>query len=58
MKYQAIIETKQNGKCLKEGSQYFDNKLHAEMWLGNCCKEARDLKIRIIDHYLTVKMEA
>jgi hypothetical protein len=52
MKYYAILETKQKGKRVKERSQYFDVRLQAEMWLNNCCKQARELKIKITDHYL------
>jgi len=52
MQYYGVIETKQNSKRIREYSEYFDNKLQAECWLHACCREARDLKIKITDHYL------
>jgi hypothetical protein len=55
MKYQGIIETRQLKGTIKEQSPIFDNQLQAEMWLGNVCREAKSLKVRIVDHYLISK---
>ena len=52
MEYQAVIETKQKGKVIKELSPKFNNQLQAECWLGSVCREARELKVKIVDHYL------
>ena len=52
MKYYAVIETKQNGKKIKEQSLLFDNPLQAEMWLSSCNRQAKELKIKVTDHYL------
>lgn len=52
MKYYGMIETRQNGRIVKERSQDFDNPLASEAWLHSACREARDMKIRITDHYL------
>lgn len=51
-KFWAVIETKQNGKLIKERSQEFDSPLKSEGWLHTACKEARDLKVKVTDHYL------
>lgn len=48
----AVIETRQNGRATKEESPRFDNKLSAECWLRSACREAKSLKIKIVDHYL------
>ena len=52
MKYKALLETRQNGKTIKESSQEFDNQLQAEAWLGSANREARELKVKVTDHYL------
>ena len=54
IKHYAVIETKQNGKTIKEHSPMFDNQLQSETWLGSACREARSLNVRIIDHYLMI----
>jgi len=53
MRYFATIETKQNNRVIKERSQDFDNQLQAEAWLGSCVREAKALKVKVVDHYLS-----
>jgi hypothetical protein len=53
MNYQSTIETKQNGQIITEKSPIFNNPLQSEMWLENCVKQARELKIKITDHFLS-----
>lgn len=52
MQYYGIIKTKQNGNTIEERSIVYNNQLHAECWLGSVCREARELKIKIVDHYI------
>jgi len=51
--YQAIIETKTGNKKVKESSPMFDNQLKAECWLHSCLSQAKELHIKVTDHYLT-----
>ena len=52
MKFYSVIITKFKGQSVKENSPVFDNQLGAECWLHNCMKEARELKVKVVDHYI------
>jgi hypothetical protein len=53
MTYQAVIETRQNGRTVKENSPAYDNQLQAECWLESSVREAKELKVKVTDHFLT-----
>ena len=58
MRYQAIIETRQNGRVIKEHSPLFDNQLSSECWLSQCVRQAKELKVKVTDHYLIKQVTA
>lgn len=55
MKYFAVIETKYNGQNVKERSEYFNNPLSSQAWLTSCLRQAKELKVKVVDHYLATQ---
>jgi len=51
-RFYAVIEIKQFNKSIKEKSQLFDTQLQAEMWLNEVLREAKKLKIKVLDHII------
>lgn len=52
MKYCGVIETMYKGQAIKERSEFFNNPMQSEAWLSNCLREAKALKVKVLDHYL------
>lgn len=52
MKYYSVIETRYKGQAIKERSEFFDNPMQSQAWLSNCLREAKALKVKVLDHYL------